>query len=716
MDRADALLAAADLLHGHPSHSERDVETGLIRLLGTLGVEETRQDHAAGSGRADIYLPRRRVFIEVKRVGGADEPLASRSGADSPFEQVQRYVRAEMAYEIARLPDQAPDRAWIAIVTDGRVWHAWEFPHRRGSLKPSRVLEGFSPSSESELLHGIAPLIYAEPVGKPNIPFNPVDIFKDDWGRLEAIHAQVTSSTHSQRATETKRQLWLDMLRGSGMTPAPAAETRLFVAHCFLVALARGVEHTLTKPDTPPDEENLLGSGFVGWVLDSPQGLGWAQKLLERVHGFEWRLTPGDVLRPLYEQLVDEQDRKDFGEVYTPDWLAEMMVSEVLDDAWCRQRVKAALAHLHDTDTPLNGVGVLDPTCGSGTFLYHCAQRILANSTMQRLSTVQQAEVVCLLVNGLDIHPVAVEFSRATLLRALPAALSSAGLALRVYQGDSLMLRQTDIGTLFEPQNGELLIRSPQQREIRIPRAFADHKDFQGMLARIVEAAASKNPLPPDIAYQVPHDLEGVEACHQALTSVIEAEGNSVWTWFITNVIGAEQLSRRKVDRIVANPPWVQISDIRGDRKKALEALAGKDNRTESLDLWNGGKQASNFDIAQLFIRHSRISYLAHPDSNPAAWVTKASAIRGGNWQKFRDWHKPHLAQALDFSAAQVFGGGDARRSCVLYEIRKPQALPLPQPPSPPNVESSSPVLLLSCPAAKPEAHIEWAEAKKLLQ
>ncbi len=715
MHNADADKAAADLLNADPSRSERDIVTVVLRLLRALGVEESKEEHSRGAGRADIYLPRRRVFIEVKKAGAANQPLASRSGSVSPFDQLERYVRAEIEHEIDQLPDQAPDRAWIGIVTDGQVWHVWEFPHSRASRAPSLVLGNFRPQSAAALLREIAPLLDAAPIGKPRIPLNPVSEFEDDLSKLFALHDQVVKHARSQRTTETKRQLWLDMLRGSGMAPAAGGETRLFVAHSFLVALARGVEHTLTNPDARPDPLKLIGNGFLGWILDTPSGERWAQTLLDRICGFEWRLTSGDVLRPLYEQFVDAQDRKDFGEVYTPDWLAEMMVSEVLDDDWCQQSVQAALSHIH-SGMSLDGIGVLDPTCGSGTFLYHSARRLLASGALQGLDIAQQAEVVCLLVNGIDIHPVAVEFSRATLLRALPSAPSAAESALRVYQGDSLMQRQTDTGTLFEPQNGELLIRSPQQREIRIPRAFAEHKDFQGMLGRIVEAATSGSALPSDIAHKLPEELEAIKSGHTALATVIEAEGNSVWTWFITNVIGADQLSHRKVNRIVANPPWVKVADIRGDRKKVLEALAGKDNRTESLGLWTGGIQAPHFDIAQLFIRHARMSYLAQPKTDPAAWVTKASAIRGGNWQRFRDWHKQHLAQALDFSKTQVFGGGDARRCCVLYEKRRPEDLPQAHSLASAKTAADGHVLVMSCPAQEPEAHMTWAQARALLR
>lgn len=57
-----------------------------------------------------------------------------------------------------------------------------------------------------------------------------------------------------------------------------------------------------------------------------------------------------DVLKALYESVISAEQRKDLGEYCTPDWLAERVVQEVVTDP-ANQRV-------------------LDPACGSGTFLF----------------------------------------------------------------------------------------------------------------------------------------------------------------------------------------------------------------------------------------------------------------------------------------------------------------------------------------------------------
>lgn len=696
--------AAHRLLNADPQRPEDGIRQDITMLLNGMGIESLLS-YRTSSGPADIYLPRRRVFIETKAVGLVDDPHRRqvRKKEETAFQQVERYLKAEMNDELGRLPlDEQPDLPWTGIVTDGRIWHAWRFPHSYETT-PDCVLDGFRPQSEDALLDIVKPIVNAEPVGKPWIPTDPVPIFASALADLREIHAQLFGG-RVQRATETKMRLWLDMLRGSGMAPEKEiARWRLFTAHCFLVALARGVVHTLLKPNVRPNPRELLVNGYLAWIVEVEDGRVWAQNLLDRVHDYEWRRTAGDVLRPLYERFVDQDDRKDFGEVYTPDWLAAMMVEEVLDEEWCNKSVLAALAELRGQGQT-DGVGVLDPTCGSGTFLYHCAKRILSSEIAKGLQPGQRSDVVCRLVHGIDIHPVAVEFSQATLLRALPATPS---MALAVYQGDALMLRKTNKNTLFEPLEGEILIRSPQGREMRIPRSFSEHTEFPDMLRRMVDAAAQGVALPADIGPAMRNDRAKIAECHKALTEIIDAEGNSVWTWYITNILGPDRLAQRKVNRIVANPPWVTLANIQvTERKRALEAMAGKDSQSKTLDLWTGGKQAPHFDIAQIFIRHARRAYLANPGDDPAAWVSKVSAIRAGNWSKFRKFHKNVLAQTLDFSDVKVFGGGDARRSCVLFERRRS------------SLEAAGKdkaILKATCPVLTPDASLSWGEAQSLL-
>lgn len=667
----EQLSRAQRLLDAPRNRHEDNIRQDIGRLLDVLQIDN-RITYKTPGGDADLYLPRRRIVIETKSDGLATYPHRPQTGYDdeTPFQQLERYLLSELEDERGRLPlDDHPDQRWTGILTDGRIWHAWHYDHAAGAVAQHR-LHAFRPLNAEELLRELLPILNVEPVGKPWIPPNPLEIFQPSHDRLRDIYDQLAGRNLAE--TATKKQLWLEMLRTSSMEPEnEAGRHRLFVTHSFLVALARGVIHTLSTPTVAPDPRAILGDGFVSWTLATGRGRQWATALLEQIHRYEWRRQRGDVLRPLYERFVHQDDRKAFGEYYTPDWLAELVVEHVLDDAWCRRSIDQALGAIRN-NADLSGVGVLDPACGSGTFLYFAAQRLLRSPLLAEHSAARKAAVVARLVNGIDVHPVAAEISRATLLRALPAEPPDGKASIRVYEGDSLLVNADDETSLFRPTNGEIRITTPKGGEVLLPRSFIEQPSFADNLRRLIAASAQDQALPTDILETVPaNDRSAIQRCHATFIEIIRREGNSVWTWYIANTTGPIRLTEQKVDRIVANPPWVSMADIQVEsRKRALERFAQHD-----MDLWTGGRDAPHFDIAQLFLKRARELYLHDPSRDPAAWIVKKSALRGRGWTRFRQWHASTLAQSIDFEAVQPFGGGDARRCCVLLDNRKTAGL-----------------------------------------
>ena len=667
MDSAQTLSLAERILRASASDSEGDVRQTIGNLLDAMGVE-TRIEYPTPAGPADIYCPNRRIVVEVKALGGAHDPhkIRATEGGETPKQQVERYLRAETGKELSQFPFLG-DQPWIGVVTDGRVWHAWRYPHQRGAVG-QEVIRDWHPRTPSALVEWLqSALLDAGLVGKPIIPSNPISEFKPYLESLQALFDAQPEPKAQER--ETKRLLWLDMLRTSCMAPSRAAETRLFVTHSFLVAVARGAIATLMAPSAlTVNGPGALREGFVAWIVDSHAGREWAQRLFHRIHQFEWRQREGDVLRPLYEDLVQERDRKIFGEFYTPDWLAELMVREVLDEEWCERSVQAALSAIR-TGAELTDIGVLDPTCGSATFLYHAARRILASPASEELPPAKQAAAVSMLVNGIDVHPVAAELARATLLRALPAPPPDGEASLRIYQGDALLARPGSEYTLLGSREDCILIITPQHHEVELPQSFVVSPGFAADLRRMIDRAREprSGSLPKDILESIPEsDRMELRRCFTAFREIVRLEGNSIWAWYIINITGPTLLANRKVDRIVANPPWVRMADIQvPERKRVLEQFA-----QDELRIWTGGKQSPHFDIASLFIRRVRERYLANPQKDVGAWLVKKAALQGGNWKKFRVWHARFLRQQLDLEKLQPFGGGDARRSCVLIENR----------------------------------------------
>nr|WP_242848992.1 N-6 DNA methylase [Syntrophomonas palmitatica] len=97
-----------------------------------------------------------------------------------------------------------------------------------------------------------------------------------------------------------------------------------------------------------------------------------------------------DLLKLLYEQLLPKTIRHDLGEFYTPDWLAQHTINS---------------SGMKPSDK------VLDPTCGSGTFLI-----LTIKEKISKLKTIlppdKLVEHILTHVYGFDLNPLAVIASR----------------------------------------------------------------------------------------------------------------------------------------------------------------------------------------------------------------------------------------------------------------------------------------------------------------
>ena len=643
--QAAKLLGADRSRHKVEGNVQSDVEA-LLRAM-NLGTLESQ--YQTGDGPVDIYLPNRRTLIEVKAYPLGKEPDRVQPGRDeSALDQLHRYVHAEANQERILEPTLG-DSLWTGIITDGRNWHIYEFSNEIERLPQLRDAIAFINEAEA-LVKMLFDALGTDMIGREWIPAQPRELFSDFKNELDRLFFEVPR--RAMNAKETKYQLWLDMMKASGMVPPDEeGRRRLFLAHSFLIVTVRLVSYSMLNHNKLY-WESALRDGFAAWVLDFQRGMDWAERLYQCITEYDWRRRRSDVLRDLYHEYVEEADRKLFGEFYTPDWLAELMVREVIDDTWIENSVDAVI------EERVNGIGVLDPACGSGTFLYHAALRLASSEYLRAFQPVKRADVICRLLNGIDIHPVAVEISKVNIERALPTPPSDGTSALQVYLGDSLQIHRRD--DLFT-KSGLMRLVSPKGRPVEIPMAFVRNPAFSEYLRQMVNAASERKDIPRNTPRGVNRD--GLRNCYKQLVDIIEEEGDSVWTWYCANLAGPNLLTERKVDRLVANPPWVKLADIQVEsRKRDMEQLG------EALGLQAGGKYSPHLDIASFFVLRARQLYLQEPESNSGAWIVKVSALRAGQWRLFRELHSKSLSQSVDLTAIRPFGGGDATRCCVLLE------------------------------------------------
>ena len=255
----------------------------------------------------------------------------------------------------------------------------------------------------------------------------------------------------------------------------------LFVRHTYLATLAKLIAHQrITGAQTPPDvaqthailqgrlfEEqqivSFLGEDFFAWVARAPV-LACTQKIASRFAEllFTYRLKElsEDVLKELYQALVDPKDRHGLGEYYTPDWLAARMCETLLSRT--------------GTDV------VLDPACGSGAFLYQAIQhkKRCLRATRESLGRILSSVV------GIDIHPLAVLVSKVNVLLALGDLLDlrSGPVSIPVYLANSIRCVRARQGVPFR-HHFDVVIGNPPWVSFR----FIEKGEYQDYLKKLIE-------------------------------------------------------------------------------------------------------------------------------------------------------------------------------------------------------------------------------------
>jgi hypothetical protein len=140
--------------------------------------------------------------------------------------------------------------------------------------------------------------------------------------------------------------------------------------------------------------ENFVEHDFYYWVKseDSFYALRDVfRRIAQEISNFDFHDVDEDVLKGIYQDLVDLDTRHALGEYYTPDWLCERITGEF---------------KFTKEDK------ILDPSCGSGSFLRAVISQI------RKLNPDVTIENLNRQIYGIDIHPLSVQIAKTTLLLA----------------------------------------------------------------------------------------------------------------------------------------------------------------------------------------------------------------------------------------------------------------------------------------------------------
>ena len=629
--------------------AEANVQGSLLFILQALFPQlpavELCLEKPSGDGPIDVYC--RNVVFETKRQGQKDDARIKADGfTETPEEQAVRYLNALTASS-----DLFRDESigWRAGITDGKAWSFYDY--QRDAEPPLTLLREMrlqEPEDDDRLLAYLYDFVNRTAKTPP-----PTD--NRDWAENRAQpFIALAADYENSPAYAVKRTLWRDLLRGAFLTPPDdtAAERDLFARHTMLVVTARAVAETLQQGGQETHDRDALRRqltyGFAAWLLDAAEAAGEKviDELAAEVNRYNWSVAGRDTLKDLYHSVIPRSIRHDFGEYYTPDWLARAVCEEVMDADWRREIIEMAVAG------QLEGPAVLDPACGSGTFLYHATQLLLADAA-QHPELVNRknslVEVVNDLVAGMDLHPVAVELAKTTKIAAfseLASLVNTETAAISIYLGDSLQWESRRQHAEIAFDDRVTINTDDPDAPLSLPRSFLLSSQFEQSLNLIFDY--TKRPYRDDLETQLAAVLglssdierEAVLSLYRRLRQYVEEERNHVWHWYISNLAQPTRLMANPPSRLVGNPPWVVYKTMahNPERQNAFRHHAGQ------RGLWAGQYLAPQNDLAATFAA-TCVDYYLKPGGK-FGFVLPYAALRGRHWAPFRtgDWSLPEAA------------------------------------------------------------------------
>ncbi len=409
----------------------------------------------------------------------------------------------------------------------------------------------------------------------------------------------------------------------------------------------------------------VVEADFFDWPAVHPDGGRVVRAIAKRLSRFDWTQVEHDILKALYESVIDTDTRHKLGEYYTPDWLAERMVAQSVED-------------------PLNE-RVLDPSCGSGTFLFWAVRHVLSAADAKGLSNREAVARVVANVHGIDLHPVAVTLARVTYLLAIGRERlgDRDALTIPVYLGDSVrweqdssLLHQDGI-TIHTSDGMELFAQ-----DLHFPETtLEDPARFDRLVAALADKAANRPSVPltsttrkitPNLpaingvlkAHQVAEpDRPAVKLVFEKLCRLHDAGRDHVWGYYVRNLARPLSFTRPagQADVLVGNPPWLAYRHMPPAIQERYKALA------VPRGLWSGGRVATNQDLSDLFVVRAVEQYL-RPDGRFAFVMPHAVLSR----RQFEGFRTGNFASPGAGVNAVAFTGSDD------YDRVKPSLFPVP--------------------------------------
>ena len=708
--------------------NEAEFRRPFANLIESIGKEFDipillREEYSLAQGRADAAY--NRLIVEYENPGSLRSSLSHKHTAHA-VQQVKDYmegVSQEERQQLARL---------AGVATDGKFFIFVRHVDEDWLVEPPVPVNAQSTGRFLKLLFSLIS-------GKALIPKNLIDDFGAQNLTAQRITRALTTALNSDLPplVQTLFNQWATFFgevsgyeegsarlrdkpelkkfaRAMGLDPAQVFLPRLFFAvHTYFailikfiawLALSRFVSPlggglnlvTLSQLESRELQQrlqdmergglfrtlgirNFLEADFFGWYLTiwTPEIEAIIRLLIEHLSDYDpgtLEVSPEqarDLLKMLYHNLMPRELRHDLGEYYTPDWLA--------------QRVLDMLEGGSFQGHP--GKKLLDPACGSGTFLILAINRVKEYCQGQGYHERDTLEAILANVVGIDLNPLAVIAARTNYLLALGDLLShrQREIDLPVYLADSILTPaagkdlfgqdsypiKTTAGTFKVPS----ILKSRDEIET-LANLLEEGIESQITLAAFLARLQTRLQL-PEAKWQ---EAEPLLADLYTQFQDLHAKGqNGIWSRILKNAF--MPLFLKDFDYIVGNPPWVNWESLPEEYRQDTKFLWQRHGLFPhgGMDTILGkGKK----DISMLMTYEAMDSYLKN-GGRLAFVITQSVFKTAGAGQGFRRFQlgsgtpiKP--IHVDDLSSFQPFEGATNRTAVVVLQKGRPASYPVP--------------------------------------
>lgn len=350
---------------------------------------------------------------------------------------------------------------------------------------------------------------------------------------------------------------------------------------------------------------NFLEADYFGWYLDA-----WNERIADSVFDIVKKLSDyepatvelnpeivKDLFKRLYQNLVPRTIRHKLGEYFTPDWLAELLLDEIGYDGNPDKRI-------------------LDPACGSGTFLVYAIRRIREYADYHFLNKRELLTKIVNNVKGIDLNPLAILASKANYLIALSDLLRyrpKEGIDLPIYLADSISIERKGEWKWETGKIEEEFELHTTEGKFWIAKEVIDKNLLNPVLNLIEECIRynfKKNEFEKLLSKDIPLSKASISSFLRLYEKIYKLEylyhKNRIWTALLKNSFAPLLIG--KFDYVIGNPPWINWDTLPEFFRNSTKHLWNKYGLLEKTKGIGLGKVKR--DISMLFVTRCLSNYV----------------------------------------------------------------------------------------------------------